>query len=169
MNEGACTKKFPKEFINETNPNVDGYAQYKRENTGITYKVGQHMVGNEWVVPYNPFLLLKYNCHINIEVCASIKSVKYLYKYIYKGHDCANVRLEVLTWDEPAQFDSRYISAPEGIWRIRKNKMDDTSHTIKRLAVHLENMQQVYFENGDEAGGLKDAEGKNSTLQLTLS
>lgn len=31
--------------------------------------------------------------HINVEVCASIKSVKYLFKYIYKGHDIANVTI----------------------------------------------------------------------------
>jgi hypothetical protein len=28
-----------------------------------------------------------YNCHINIEIYSSIKAVKYLYKYIYKGFD----------------------------------------------------------------------------------
>jgi hypothetical protein len=40
-----------------------------------------------WVVTFNPSLLMLYNCHINIEICSSIKSVKYLYKYIYKGPD----------------------------------------------------------------------------------
>ena len=39
------------------------------------------------VVPYNPWLRLKYDCHINVEVCSSIKSIKYLYKYVYKGLD----------------------------------------------------------------------------------
>ena len=33
------------------------------------------------------FLLVKFDCHINVEICYSIKAVKYLYKYIYKGHD----------------------------------------------------------------------------------
>ena len=37
------------------------------------------------VVPYNKGLLLKYNAHINVEVCTSVKCVKYIYKYIYKG------------------------------------------------------------------------------------
>ena len=46
---------------------------------------------NQWVVPYNPYLLRTFNCHINVEACGSIKSVKYLFKYIYKGHDRASV------------------------------------------------------------------------------
>ena len=52
---------------------------------------------NSWVVPYNPTLTLKYNAHINLELCTTVKSVKYLYKYIYKGYDCANIELNVET------------------------------------------------------------------------
>jgi hypothetical protein len=52
---------------------------------------------NSWVVPYNPYLTLKYNAHINLELCSTVKSVKYLYKYIYKGYDCANIELNVET------------------------------------------------------------------------
>ena len=48
---------------------------------------------NRWVVPYNPYLLLKYDCHINVEICTSVKSIKYLYKYVYKGHDRAEVQV----------------------------------------------------------------------------
>jgi hypothetical protein len=32
---------------------------------------------------------MRYQCHINVEVCSSITVVKYLYKYVYKGHDRA--------------------------------------------------------------------------------
>jgi hypothetical protein len=52
---------------------------------------------NSWVVPYNPYLTLKYNAHINLELCSTVKSVKYLYKYMYKGYDCANIELNVET------------------------------------------------------------------------
>jgi hypothetical protein len=43
------------------------------------------------VVPYNPYLSVFFNCHINMEVRTSVAVVKYLYKYIYKGHDRAQV------------------------------------------------------------------------------
>ncbi|XP_020186773.3 uncharacterized protein [Aegilops tauschii subsp. strangulata] len=52
------------------------------------------MLDNRWVVPYNPYLLRMFNCHINVEVCSSIKAGKYLYKYIYKGHDKASFSID---------------------------------------------------------------------------
>jgi hypothetical protein len=93
MVNGDCSKGFPKPFQEETNENVDGYPRYRRRQSTEQHKVRNHLVDNRWVVPYNPYLSLKYNCHINVEVCASIKSVKYLFKYVYKGHDCADIEI----------------------------------------------------------------------------
>ena len=39
-------------------------------------------------------LLLRYNCHINVESCLSPMAAKYLYKYVTKGHDRSMVRTE---------------------------------------------------------------------------
>jgi len=33
---------------------------------------------NCWVVPYNPYLTMRSQCHINVKVCSSITIVKYL-------------------------------------------------------------------------------------------
>jgi hypothetical protein len=41
------------------------------------------------VVPYNLELTPKYDCHINIKVCIFVQAIRYIYKYIYKGHDKA--------------------------------------------------------------------------------
>ena len=53
----------------------------------------QKIVDNRFVVPYNPYLLLKVLCHINLEVCNTIKSIKYLFRYFYKGPDTAIICL----------------------------------------------------------------------------
>jgi hypothetical protein len=37
---------------------------------------------NRWVVPYNPVLSRTFNAHINIEYCNSVKSIKYICKYV---------------------------------------------------------------------------------------
>ena len=48
---------------------------------------------NRHIVPYNPYLSKKYNAHINVEICSTINSCKYLYKYVYKGPDMASVQV----------------------------------------------------------------------------
>eukprot|EP00973_Karenia_brevis_P064014 8895875-Karenia_brevis.AAC.1 len=50
---------------------------------------------NRDVVPYNPYLSQKFQAHINVEVVSSIKAVKYLYKYTYKGHDRAELEVGI--------------------------------------------------------------------------
>ncbi len=90
MAEGTCKKSFPKPFQESTELTASGYPAYRRRE-GVTAVVRGSVLDNRFVVPYSPFLLKKYNAHINVEVCTSIRAVKYIYKYIYKGYDCANM------------------------------------------------------------------------------
>jgi hypothetical protein len=46
------------------------------------------------VIPYNPYLSTKYDCHINVEICSSVMVVKYIHKYIYKGPDQATLQVD---------------------------------------------------------------------------
>ncbi|XP_021961437.1 uncharacterized protein LOC110857104 [Folsomia candida] len=166
MVNNKCSKEFPKPFQNETLVNCDGYPKYRRRNTGQT-DVNGRQIDNSWIVPYNPYMSLKYNCHINVESCASVKSVKYLFKYVYKGHDCANIAIseqDVLNHDEIKTFmDSRYISAPEAAWRLFGNSMHEQSHTIYRLPVHLPSEQTVYF-NADNVEAAAERAGSKETM-----
>jgi len=152
MREGNCSKNFPKSFTEATVLNNNGYPSYKRSDNGRTVRVRNVDLDNRWVVPYNPYLCKKYSAHINLEACVSIKSVKYLYKYIYKGHDQAHIEInEQLHHDEVKTYlDARYVSAPEAMWRLCAFPMHNQSHSIIRLAVHLPNHQLVYFRQGEE-------------------
>lgn len=89
MIKNKCSKKIPKQFIERTALKTNGYVLYRRRNNGIYFEKQSFKMDNQWVVPYNPFLAKKYNAHINVEICSSTSAVKYLYKYIYKGHDKA--------------------------------------------------------------------------------
>lgn len=119
---------------------------------------------NKDVVPYNPHLLYKYDCHINVEVCNSVKAVKYLFKYVYKGHDRAEVAVvpanagststtaaagaapRPVQIDEIKQYvDGRYVSASEAFWRIYGFRMHGQFPSVERLPVHLDKQQIVYF------------------------
>ncbi|AEO69979.1 uncharacterized protein THITE_2056835, partial [Thermothielavioides terrestris NRRL 8126] len=57
------------------------YPIYRHRDTRqiVTYKVNSYKV-----MLYNPYLSYKYTAYINIEICTSMKSIKYIYKYIYK-------------------------------------------------------------------------------------
>ncbi|KAI5433936.1 hypothetical protein KIW84_020970 [Lathyrus oleraceus] len=93
MKDGHCKKRYPKQFLDETRQGTDSYPEYRRRFDESVSLGKDRSVDNRWVVPYNPWLLLKYDCHINVEICSSIKSIKYLYKYVYKGPD--RVAMEV--------------------------------------------------------------------------
>ncbi|XP_020275831.1 uncharacterized protein LOC109850265 [Asparagus officinalis] len=94
MQNGECKYHYPREFSLISLQAKDAYPVYKRSKNNRTMLVRNKILNNQWVVPYNPYLLTRYNCHINIEICSGIKAVKYLYKYIYKGHDRVAVNIE---------------------------------------------------------------------------
>ena len=164
--DGNCTKNFPKQFCETTQVAMNGYPLYQRRENGRTVSVKNVELDNRWVVPYCPWLSKKFNAHINLEACMSIRSVKYLYKYVYKGHDSANVEInEQLEHDEIKTFlNARYVSAPEALWRLFEFPMQEKSHAVKRLAVHLPNLQRVYFVEGQEDQAVNRALQKDTHL-----
>lgn len=168
-----CSKKFPKEFRDFTEFEKNGFPKYKRRdnrNAGYVYNqkvCGDYLaVDNSMVVPYHSELLEKYKCHINVEYCASIMSVKYIYAYLHKGHDRAFIKIkrnrlnnDTEIYDEISDYiDSRYVSPMEAAWRIEELPLSDRSHPIDRLAVHTENQQQIIFEENKEENALKKSE-----------
>jgi hypothetical protein len=116
MQDGHCSKYYPKDFNEFTTMDVDGYPLYRRRNDGRSYKVGRHILDNRWIVPYNPYLSARFDCHINVECVATLRSIKYPFKYIHKGGDRATIEWQQ---DEIKQYiDGRYIGPHEGVWRI---------------------------------------------------
>ena len=58
---------------------------YHRRDNGAHVVKKKVALDNRWVVPYNIYLVTKYDAHINVEICTTVTVVKYLYKYVYKG------------------------------------------------------------------------------------
>ena len=66
-----------------------------------------------------------------------------------------------LVYNEVQNYiDARYVSAPEAMWRLLKNKMHNRSHTVIRLPVHLPGRQRIIFEEGNEEQALYYAQRK---------
>ena len=155
MRGGSCSKQFPKKFTDTTSSTKDGYPLYRRRDDSRTVEVGGIKLDNRWVVPYNPYLLLKYNAHINVEICSTVSAVKYLNKYVYKGHDRAIIGFQIGEHsgtdhtkhvDEVSNYlEARYVSASEACYRIFAYELHANFPHVMKLALHLENQQSVVF------------------------
>jgi hypothetical protein len=99
---------------------------------------GTRVVTNQWVVPYNAALLLKYTCHLNVEVVTVAYAIKYLFKYLFKGSDNASAAIHQTQriLDQISNYENhRYLGAAESFWRIFKFSPGQLSHTVVRMAV----------------------------------
>ncbi|XP_073024169.1 uncharacterized protein [Primulina eburnea] len=150
MIAGQCKSHYPRKFCEKTVQGEDGYAIYRRRNDGRTVDIRRAKLNNQWVVPYNPYLLLRYDCHINVEICSGLTVIKYLYKYIYKGHD--KIAVHIASGNEPGTIgeirnfqDARWVSAQEALWRIFEFDLNEMSPAVINLALHLPKKYCVTF------------------------
>lgn len=154
MVDGKCSKRYPRKLTAETVTGNDGYPLYRRRSPDdngrtITTKVKRmdFVVDNSWIVPYSPLISKTFKTHCNVEYCNSVKSIKYICKYVTKGSDMAVFGIESSnTNDEIARYQvGRYVNCNEAIWRIFAFPIHERHPTVVHLAVHLENGQRVYF------------------------
>ncbi|XP_039277051.1 uncharacterized protein LOC120351239 isoform X2 [Nilaparvata lugens] len=106
MVDGKCSKQYPRAFTANTVTGDDGYPRYRRRSTEdggnsatIHMRNGDIDVDNRWVVPYSPLLSKTYQAHINVEYCNSVKSIKYICKYVNKGSDMAVFSVQSDKWN----------------------------------------------------------------------
>ena len=96
--------------------NQDGYPVYRRRNNCRTVLCRGHVLDNRWVVAHVRALAKPYNCHINVEYCASIAAIKYLHEYIYNGFDRGDAVMRDNANNEIVEFvEGRYICTSEGV------------------------------------------------------
>ncbi|GJY13681.1 DNA helicase [Tanacetum coccineum] len=177
MQDGVCSKRFPKEYNDTTFFDEDGYIHYRRRNSGIHKTRREMKLDNSYVVPYNRSLCLMFHAHINVEYCGWTMLIKYLFKYISKGTDrvvaritrengdpspsTSRTRIKV---DEIQNFvDARYICPHEACWRIFNFDIHKREPAVQIMAVHLENMQQVSFKANEPLEAIVSSFQKKKT------
>ncbi|XP_021744628.1 uncharacterized protein LOC110710610 [Chenopodium quinoa] len=144
---GRCKYGYPKQHCDETRNSSDGYPLYRRRDTGEN--VTKAIMDNKWVIPYNPYLSSYFDCHLNVEVCSTIEAVKYLYKYVYKGHDKISFSVVQSTdvmpvQDEIHQYQSgRWVSPCKAAWRLFGFDLYEMHPPVLPLPVHLPNSQII--------------------------
>ena len=154
----ACEDHCPFPFTHTTHID-DTKATYRRRDnstcTDLPVKYGVHMT-NRWVVPHNPWLTTKYEAHINVEIVSTVQSVKYLYKYIYKGGDRSVARLADSADEIDRFLNGRKFSSCEACWRLFQFDTGRIYPPVQRLAVHLEDEQNQTFHPWDDVEELKE-------------
>ena len=56
MVDGHYSKRFPKDYVKDTNAGSDGYPHYRRRDTGKCVNKSGVLLDKKYVVPYNPYL-----------------------------------------------------------------------------------------------------------------
>ncbi|CAN0273274.1 unnamed protein product, partial [Scytosiphon promiscuus] len=176
--DGVCSKSYPRDFQDETISSEDGYAVYRRRRSAepcertVTLELGVFLRGrwvdNRWVVPYCPSLTLKYDAHINVEICSSVRAVKYLYKYVFKGNDraLAAIAQPEGAADEITNFvEARYLGSCEAAWSIFAFPITERFPSVLHLALHEPGGQTVYYGEGQAAARLHSA-GKTTLTEF---
>lgn len=153
----CCSKYYPQPFRSVATINdKSGRAEYKRADNGDRPAIRVRRdgkwttvtIGNEWVVPYSPILLMLFDCHICVDVVTATSCVKYLFKYVHKGEDYAKARIQGIKCEIELYRKTRYISAAEATWRLLGFHMVDRYPAVTKIHAHLEGEQYVTYPAG---------------------
>lgn len=132
LQNNKCIYQYLKPITPETYINEKGFVQYRCRTQD-----------DLWIVPYNPILISKLECHINFEVASTVHLFMYLYKYLFKGpdyikftinntpntipenpdqHNTKTTNINPTISQRINEFEDyingRYLSVPEAAWRI---------------------------------------------------
>ncbi|KAK1650868.1 hypothetical protein QYE76_068673 [Lolium multiflorum] len=172
MQDGKCSKHFPKEFQQETTLDKDGFALYMRRDNGRRVFKNGKWLDNRWVVPYNLAMLKKYQGHMNVEWCNKAQVMKYLFKYVTKGPDFSKMYLERIRGkgvpigtdgrpqvNEVREYlEARYICEYDAFWRIFGFIIHGHTPAVERLPVHLPGMNIIRFDDDADLTKISDSD-----------
>ena len=152
---GNCRYFFDQhEFCNYTTLYSNERIKWRRPDDGrfitkFCKKRNKNIIfDNRNIVPYNPALLLKYDCHLFFDICTTkIASVRYIFSYVLKGEDYASAKIRKIESikkgvihenNEIELFlNGRMISAEEAYWKIMEFPIVEIRPPTEPLPVHL--------------------------------
>ena len=166
MKGNQCSKKFPKKFKQSTVFGENGFVFYKRRNFPASFVMKNGIaLSNSYVVPYNKELLIRYNAHVNVEICCQSMLIKYLFKYVSKGSDRCRAVIQGQTNDEiQAYLNCRFVCPYEAVWRLLQFPIHSRNPAVERLQIHLPMQHSVVFFGNQNLSSVLRKNGLNKTM-----
>lgn len=113
---------------------------------------------NSW---HRRYLLLRYQSHLNIEVCAHFRCFKYVYKYTFKAPDSTAIAIDEIE----AHLAGRLLSVSEAVHRLLSLSLHKEWPPVVRLDIHLPQQQSMIFDpTSDEDSLILQSQSSTSTL-----
>ncbi len=107
------------------------------------------------------YLLLRYQTHVNTEVCAHFRCFKYVYKYTFKAPDTTAIAIDEIE----AHLAGRLLSASEAVHRLLSLSLHKEWPPVVRLDIHLPQQQTMVFDpTTDEESLMLQSVTSTSTL-----
>ncbi|XP_076042223.1 uncharacterized protein LOC143026107 [Oratosquilla oratoria] len=175
---GTCQKDFPKQCRSTIKFGNNGYPLYRRRAVGEggfsfvkKLKEQEVTIDNSWVVPYNPYLCLRFNSHINVECSNSIKAIAYVTKYVNKG--CDRVLFTKTEGTEEINeiknfTDARFVNSNEATWKIFRFPIHSSYPPVMNLDLHLKDENEVFFNADSSKTDIKKKRGPKSFEDLRM-
>uniref|UniRef100_A0A914IA57 ATP-dependent DNA helicase n=2 Tax=Globodera rostochiensis TaxID=31243 RepID=A0A914IA57_GLORO len=155
---GRCKKGFPATYSKCTILHPDRPAVYFRPSPaegGAQIEVNNLIYDNSHVVPFNPFVLIRFRVHHNVLFAYGNKAnIKYALKYPFKGPghcyvECKEESGNKIGIDEPAQYAKmNFRGATEAYAVVNSIAYVRLSHHVVKLSIHLPNQQPIVFRAG---------------------
>lgn len=172
----TCHKGYSPNFQAETIIPENGYPLYWRRNTGRSFFIlirgtaatVTAVIDNCRVVPYSPYLSLRYNAHINVEVCGSVQAVKYIHKYFYQGGYRATVSVDSEHDEIKRHLHGHYICPTVAIWGLVAYSMHEEKPPVTYLALHLQGQQPIYFSEHADINRMREQIEESMTTLMAF-
>ncbi|PWA50520.1 DNA helicase [Artemisia annua] len=189
MQEGVCTKNFPKKYTESTYFDKDGHIHYRRRSTSAYVQRGELKLDNNYVVSYNRLLCLMFHAHINVERSTSAYvqrgELKLDNNYVvsYNRLLClmfhAHINVEYCGWSMIIKYLFKYISKGTDWIAARivkpigdpgpspsspKIRIDEIQNFIDgRFLFHLQEMQHITFGEQEPLARVVTDDGRKLT------
>lgn len=146
----TCSKDFPQPFRDVTTVNErTGRVKYCQPRDGRPIPMRQKMgnscrtveSGNQWVVAYNPWLLMKYQCNIIVNIVSASAGVKH--------PDFVRARIAHQNNEIEAYRSAPYVSSSDAEWRLCGFLEHERHPAVHVLYVHHENDHQTIVNQDD--------------------